>query len=215
MNEDQRSRTERIEALRLKIAERKLEGVSAKALGSVADHSDLPAILDPGKHVNIRKALAGIYLLDGRGSMLRCLILAGYSRSTARVQVRNGLTADQCLAEAAKMDADASPAKLLEGARRRASQTIAIMDPARTPVRDTIRLLEVVEKFHGGHELSTTHPVLALKDRLDAIAALMIEARRRGLLVPVLPDSFTDAEIVANGDADVTPHYLTRRDGQE
>lgn len=209
------SRTDRVEALRLKIAERKLEGATLKAPGSIADHSDLPAILDPGKRVNIRKALAGIYLLDGRGSMLRCLMLAGYSRSTARVQVRNGLTGDQCLAEAAKMDEGASPAKLLEGARRRASQTIALMDPARTQVRDTIRLLEVVEKFHGGHELSTTHPVLALKDRLASLVALLLVARERGLPVPALPPSFTDAEIVANGDADPTLQPVNRRDGQE
>ena len=194
MSETGSSRTERVEALRKQIADRKLEGAGLNAPGSVADHSDLPAILDPGKRVNIRKALAGIYLLDGRGSMMRCLMLAGFSRSTARVQIRNGITAEQCLTEA---------------------QTIALMDPARTPVRDTVRLLEAVEKYHGGHELATTHPILALGDRLAAIAALLTEARRRGLPVPTLPPEFTDAEIVANLDADPTPQPVNGREEVE
>ena len=161
-----------------------------------ANH-DLPAIETPHDRINIRKALAGVYLLNGEGSMTRCLMRAGYSRASARIQTKAGLTAKSCLEEAAKMDVQSSPGKLLEAGRRRAALAIAACDPAKVPLKDSMKMLETVEKFYGGHELAANVALTTVADRLSSIAALLAVARQRGLPVPALPD-YQEAEIVAS-----------------
>ncbi len=131
--------------------------------------------------INVRKALAGIYLLEGRGSLKTCLIEAGFSPTTARGPKDKGLDAKACLEEAKKLDSKADPANLLSAARKRAAQSIAAIDPLRTPLRDVVRLLDTTEKYFGNHEIPTGSPTLALAERLAGIAALLAVARERGL----------------------------------
>ena len=167
-------------------------------LGSTPDskpeHPDFPAIDTPANRINIRKALAGLYLLQGRGSMKRCLIDAGYSRSTARVLAAKGLDAKTCLAETHKLEASASPAKLLETARRRAFAVIEAIDPKTAPLKDVVRLLDTTEKYFGGHAVSAPGSSFSTVERLAAIGALFAIAQARGLPVPAPSLPFVDVE---------------------
>lgn len=184
---------------------------------------DLPAdypITEPlPKGINIRRALAGIHLLNGEGSQYRCLVKAGYSRVTARRITANGLTAERCIAEAAKLDGISSPAKMLEAGRARAMLAIQACDPSTVPLKDAMKMLDTVEKYYGGHELQPSSVALNVADRLSQVVALLVEAKQRGLPVPALPESFTDAEVVATrsesremstASAEITPDGTTR-----
>ncbi len=117
---------------------------------------DMPPLEIP-KGIDIRRAMAGIYHLQGHGSMYRCLVRAGFSRSTARNLTRNGITAELCVAEAAKLDPMVAPSKLLEAGRRRLAESMAFLDPAKAPLRDVVRLFEATEKMFGGHEISASN----------------------------------------------------------
>ncbi len=159
---------------------------------------DFPDPLAGSKgRVNIRKAMAGIYALQGEGSMYRCAVKAGFSRSTARRLLANGITAERCIEEAAKLDPELGPAKLLEGGRRRLAEQIAFMDPRTVPLRDVVRMFEATEKYFGGHELSPTNTLVTVADRLSQVAALLAVAQRRGLPVPRVDTPYLDAEVVA------------------
>ena len=131
--------------------------------------------------INIRKALAGLYLLQGRGSLKRCLIDAGYSRATARNAGNEGLQAETCIEESAKLDSKANPANLLETARRRAAAAFEAIDPKTAPLRDVVRMLETSEKYFGGHAIAPGNASLELAERLAGISALLAVARERGL----------------------------------
>ena len=138
---------------------------------------------------------------------MRCLIKSGYSRATARLQKQAGLTAESCIAEAAKLDGMAHPAKMLEAGRARAMLAIQSCDPVKVPLKDTMKMLDTVEKYYGGHEIPVGSALTTVADRLSQIAALMALAQRRGLPVP----SFIDAEVVATASANV-PTDNVRRD---
>lgn len=156
---------------------------------------DYPAVDTPENRLNIRKALAGLYLLQGEGSQFRCLMKAGYSRSTAKKLTANGLTAKRCLEETAKLDNSANPAKMLEVARRRAMLSMESIDPKTAPLKDVVRMLDTVEKYYGG-QIPAMHATLTLSDRLSGMVALLAVAAARGLPVPALPQPYTEAQIV-------------------
>jgi len=157
---------------------------------------DFP-IAEAQTNVNVRKALAGIYLLQGRGSTLRCLLLAGFSRATARLQKQNGLKAEACIAEAAKWDRGANPAKMLEAGRRRAFAVIDSIDPSTVPLKDAMKMLDTVEKYYGGHELAPANVAFGLVERLAQIASLLAVAQHRGLPVPKLEPQYVEAKVVS------------------
>jgi hypothetical protein len=157
---------------------------------------DFPAIEPTAKRVNVRMAMAGIYLIQGYGSMYRCLVRAGFSRATARCYTANGLSEKRCLEEAKKWDDGADPAKMLEAARRRAFAVIDSTDPKTVPLKDAMKMLDTVEKYYGGHELTPSNALLTVADRLSNIVAMLTVARERGLPVPALPAAFVDAELV-------------------
>ena len=155
---------------------------------------DFPVVDTPQNRINIRKALAGLYLLQGRGSMKRCLIDAGYSRSTARLVTQAGLSAESCLKETAKLEASANPAKLLETARRRAAACIEAIDPKTAPLRDVVRMLDTTEKYYGGYAIAAGNQAFSTVERLAAIGALFAIAQARGLPVPAPTIPYLDAE---------------------
>lgn len=161
---------------------------------------DFPTVETPHNRVNIRKALAGIHMLNGEGSAYRCLMKAGYSRATARRL--NGLSVKDCIDEAAKLDPLMSPAKLLEGGRRRLAESIAFINPQTAPLRDVVRMFEATEKYFGGHEIQPGNATLNLADRLAGIVAFLVVARERGLPVPDLPAQFLEAKVVAESNSD-------------
>ena len=158
--------------------------------------SDYPTVEPTQKGVNIRRAMAGIHLLNGEGSQYRCLVKAGFSRSTARKVMQNGLTAERCIAEAAKLDGMANPAKMLEAGRSRAMLAIQSLEPSKARLGDVIKMLDTVEKYYGGHELTPTNAILGLTERLAQLAALMAVAQRKGLPVPSI-----EAVIVSESDS--------------
>jgi len=159
--------------------------------------SDFPVVEPTAKGVNIRRALAGIHLLNGEGSQYRCLVKAGFSRSTARKVTQNGLTAERCIAEAAKLDGMANPAKMLEAGRARAMLSIQACDPSKVPLKDAMKMLDTIEKYYGGHEIAPVNAIVSLADRLAQLAALLVVAKQRGLPVPDLPPTYVEAEVVA------------------
>mgnify|MGYP001417843249 CR=1 FL=1 len=152
--------------------------------------------VESSKRINWRKALAGIKLLEGHGSLKQCLIDSGFAEHSARKPQDNGLAADRCLAEAAKLGIDSNPAKMLEAAREKAMLAIAACDPNTVALKDAMKMLDVIEKYHGGHEIAAGHAITSLTDRLTGMVVLLAVARERGLPVPMLPASFIDAEIV-------------------
>ncbi len=156
---------------------------------------DFPAIETPRDRINIRKALAGLHILKGSGSTMRCLMLAGYSRATARNLTEKGLGAQACIEEAAKFDPMMAPTKLLEAGRRRMAEALAVIDPTTTPLRDIARAFETTEKFFGGHEIQAASSLTTVADRLQSIVAMLVVARERGLPVPSM-EGFVDVEIV-------------------
>ena len=166
-----------------------------EALAVTPKPTDFP-IVEVEQRINVRTAMAGIYLAQGFGSLTRCLVKAGYSRATARNLTNNGLGAKRCLDEALKLDPTASPAKLLEGGRRRLAESIAFIDPAAVPLRDVVRMFEATEKYFGGHELAPSNVTLGLVDRLAQIASLLAVAQHRGLPVPKVEPSYVEAQIV-------------------
>jgi hypothetical protein len=175
--------------------------------------SDFPTVEPTAKGVNIRKALAGIHLLNGEGSQTRCLVKAGFSRATARNLTLKGLGAKECIAEAAKLDAMANPAKMLEAGRARAMLSIQACDPSKVPLKDAMKMLDTIEKYYGGHELASGTVALNVADRLSSIVALLVTAKQRGLPVPELPASFIDAEVlepVATRPKQDEPDAVTR-----
>jgi hypothetical protein len=167
---------------------------------------DFPIAEPLPKGVNIRRAMAGIHILNGEGSQYRCLLMAGFSRSTARALGRNGLSAEHCIAEAAKLDGMANPAKMLEAGRARAMLAIQACDPVKVPLKDTMKMLDTVEKYYGGHQIPVSDALLGLGDRLAQIVALLRLGQSRGLPVPVI-----DAEIVSEPVA-TSAEITTRRD---
>ena len=166
----------------------------AKALTVKPLPSDYPTVEPTPKGINIRKAMAGIHLLNGEGSAFRCLMKAGYSRATARRL--NGLSAKDCIDEAAKLDGMANPAKMLEAGRSRAMLAIQSIEPSKARLGDVIKMLDTVEKYYGGHELTPTNAILGLTERLAQLAALMAVAQRKGLPVPSI-----EAVIVSENDS--------------
>lgn len=180
---------------------------------------DFPAVDTPATRINIRKAMAGLRILNGEGSVMRCLIASGYSRATARIQTQAGLSAESCIAEACKLDERANPANLLAAARSRAMLAIESVDPKTVRLGDAMKMLDTAEKFYGGHEISPSSVALNVADRLAQVVALLVEAKQRGLPVPALPESFTDAEVVATrsesremstASVELTPDGTTR-----
>jgi len=171
------------------------------------------------RRINIRKAMAGIYLLQGVGSEAKCLVKAGFSRKTAHTPKGSGLSASACIAEARKLDVNANPANMLATARARAMLVIEGVG-ADAPLKDAMKMLEVTEKYYGGHELRPVDAIVGLADRLAQMAALLTIGQRRGLPVPTLEaDTAIEAEVVATGPErvrsdnvvrDVTPDGTTR-----
>lgn len=129
--------------------------------------------------VNVRKAMAGIRLARGEGSLAACLVASGFSRATSRSQLRNGLTAEQCLAEAEKLGADTSPAKLLETGRRTLLETVAMAEPGSISVRDATRLLDVTEKYFGGHVSPLAPQAVSVAERMGTVLALAVIIQER------------------------------------
>ena len=159
--------------------------------------TDLPAIDTPQNRINIRKALAGLHLLNGEGSELRCLVKAGFSRSTARNLTQNGLSAERCIAEAAKLDSKANPANMLAAARARALLAIESHDPKTVPLKDSMKMLDTVEKYYGGHEIQPSASILSVAERLATIASLLAVAQARGLPVNAPARPFLEAKVLS------------------
>lgn len=132
--------------------------------------------------INIRKALAGLYLLRGDGSLKRCLMQAGFSEKTASNPTQAKLTGQNLLAETARLENESKPGKLLAAARARMAEALAVADPLRTPLKDIARAFETVEKLHGARESSIPLvPGLDVGERLVMVERLVLVARERGL----------------------------------
>ena len=156
------------------------------------------------ERINMRMAIAGIRFARGEGSLAQCLIKSGFSRVTVRSATRNGLTVERCLEEAAKIDKDTSPSKLLEVGRATFLKTVAMTDPTTLSVRDATRALDVTEKYFGGH-VSPTSPDAALSvlDRISTVMALALVLQERGSRVTAKgesPEAKTSAVITMEAE---------------
>jgi hypothetical protein len=187
----------------------------SKALAVKPLPPDFPMVEPLPKGINIRKAMAGIHLLNGEGSQFRCLVKAGFSRATARNLTQAGLRAETCIAEAAKLDSMANPAKMLEAGRARAMLAIQSCDPKTVPLKDAMKMLDTIEKYYGGHELQPTNALITVADRLAQVASLLAVAQARGLPVPRAEQPYIEAKVIENEVTstalrDVTPDGTTR-----
>lgn len=105
----------------------------------------------PGRDINMRLALTGKYLLEGM-STKQAAIKAGYAESTAIKPKQNGLTVQRSLEELAKLDPDASPAKILGLARTRAREALESTHGREMRMVDIARILDVTERAYGAGE---------------------------------------------------------------
>jgi hypothetical protein len=133
--------------------------------------------------INLRKAKAGIKLLEEGGSVKQALIASGYSPKTAHTPKAKNLDAKACIAEAVKLDPSLEPAKLVQGARKvfQAKIQHALDDPeAITKARfsDIARFLEVAERSYtvqDGQDMTARSFV----DRIEWLAELQAEIKAR------------------------------------
>jgi hypothetical protein len=144
--------------------------------------------------VNIRMARAGLFILEGR-SVKQALIKAGYSRVTASKPRANGLAAERCLAEAAKLDRSADSRTLVARARRVLARSLDGLvnktdDQLSVPrqLNATAKVVEVVERYHGrGLETPRDLDVArTLAERVILTKLIVDELLARGAAGPVI-----------------------------
>jgi hypothetical protein len=134
----------------------------------------------------VRAALAGLYLLQGHGSLKACLERAGFSEETARCSKAHGLTEKDCLRALEQWNNEATPSRLVKTARERAVQALDLMDPATVPVQHLARFVEMIEKFHGDRQIQPLADAARAADRLTVVFNLVTMMRDRGIMAPTL-----------------------------
>ena len=140
--------------------------------------------------VNTRKALMGLGLLRGK-TLKEAGLEAGYAPSTVRAAARNGLSAEQCLAEAQKLDPRADPAKLVATAQACMEAALEALNVGDVDIDKLARTLDILEKWYGARltaaETARPRPV---RERLAYVQTIVQEAVERGLL-PAVQDPST------------------------
>lgn len=140
--------------------------------------------------VNMRKARAGRYILEGlsTGAALR---KAGYAESTSRKPTGNNLTAEHCLRELSALDPSADPMTMLSEARRAGLRAVrALLSLPADQVLDgknvgaVTKLWETAEKYHGRGAQAPQGAAVAVSfaERAVELAMLIDELRSRGQL---------------------------------
>ena len=133
--------------------------------------------------VDLRRAKAGLLRLEGK-SRFRSLTEAGFADSTAASPKRNGLTDDVLLAEAQKLGVVPQSAELASKARQVLNRKLDQLrddDQQLEKARcgEVARIVEVTEKFHGGHGNPGEITPELLGDRMAYVEAVAKEYRRR------------------------------------
>ena len=117
--------------------------------------------------LNVRKALAGVKLLEGK-PLGQALTEAGFSKWTARAPSRNGISAEQCIAEAQKLDPELNPANLTTLAAQALGERLRAMhedgEHLRTP------LLSLAKVYQITHAVSKPEPSAGLMAPGDFVA---------------------------------------------
>jgi hypothetical protein len=160
------------------------------------------------RRVNIRRAMAGVYLQSGYGSLKQCLIRAGFEETTASNPETLGLSAERCLEEAKFFENNADPSSILSLGRLRMAESLAVLDPLRTPIKDVARAYDVVEKYHGRHTIPVDANPLALGDRFSVIINLVNIAAERGLPLPGIDRLLAGAKAVASCETEPPSAYV-------
>lgn len=129
--------------------------------------------------INMRLALTGAALLSGK-PIKHAAMGSGYAESTAANPARNGITVDRCLAELAKVNPDAVPAKLLGLGRTRLLEHLQSTDGTKMRTGEVARLVDVMERAYGaGQPLDALDEGRDIPDRETFLGMLahMREAR--------------------------------------
>ena len=137
------------------------------------------------RSINHRKALAGKYLMQG-AIYKDALIKAGYSPSTARCPERNNLNVEQCLKELQKLDPAPDTKEILQSARRVFSRKLLELHDdtklSKTRIGEIAKVVDVAEKYHGATANHGTGTARGFVDRLQWLADVADELRKRGAL---------------------------------
>lgn len=128
-------------------------------------------------------------------SLRQSLLSAGYAPSTSRAPKSNGLSAERCLAELAKLDPSADPRTLAVEARRVALRTIrALGSLSESKLLEgrhsstVAKLWDTAERFHGsGGEAPGVGVARAFAERAAEMRIVLDELDRRGLLGATTP----------------------------
>ena len=132
--------------------------------------------------INSRKALAGTYLLEGL-SLKQALIKAGYAESTASTPKQHGLSAEECLREAGKLDPSADPMTLLASARKLLQRKLELADPRRESLSSVARVTDIAEKHYGrGQYHVVVQAARPFAERALELKLCLDELHRRGIL---------------------------------
>lgn len=157
--------------------------------------------------LNLRKARAGLGMLNGK-SMRKALKDAGYAERTARNPKANGVDAERCIAETAKLPGMPEPVTLLRKARTaldmRLSQLIADPDSlAAERLADIARTAESAEKYYSGSAHGKTDERL-LPDRIAFVQVLIQSLPAGSLPHSVVNRSVDNRETAKTIDVDAT-----------
>lgn len=164
----------------------------------------------------LRRAHAGLGILAGKsnGQALRD---AGYADSTSKVPASHGLSARVCIDTAAELYPEVDPSQLVKQARTALTLKLGqLLEDGGKPLRKVgiaqlPRLLEVVERYYGGHDKPKGSDARGFVDRLEWLRDLGLELRRRGLTGPVqtldaaVGESASYQDLQKNGDSSETP----------
>lgn len=172
-----------------------LEHATAAGDHGASEPEKLPADLERVKKptprrvpLNIRMARAGLNILTGL-SLKRALIKAGYAEKTAHNPAANGLVAERCLLEAAKLDPSADPRNLVDSARRVALRQLRSFEGmSERDLRDgkaigaIHKLWETAERYHGkGRSSESEKRMLGFGERLLELRVMADAILGRGL----------------------------------
>ena len=129
--------------------------------------------------VNVRRALAGLNLLQGmrQGEALR---QAGFAASTARNPKGNGIGAQQCLDEAAKVSGEDLAAKIAATARARLAAELDAYEVGDLPLDRLARAVDITEKWYGdraerGNQADSG--VMTIHQRILKVQTLIVAAQ--------------------------------------
>lgn len=133
-----------------------------------------------------RKAAAGALILQGKSSY-QALTSVGYAPSTARVPKANGLSAEQCVKMAKKAGIATDSAKIVRKARGVLTKQLQALEDDPEPLgwnpSKVARIVEVAEKYHGGHREApdANADAHSFVDRVQWLETVLAEIKRRGI----------------------------------